>query len=607
MEYLYIIQQALIWIVTIYWLYQFIISLCSFVKIKEKPLKEDKQHRFMTIIPAHNEEKVVVNLIESLKKLDYPKDLYDIYVIADNCTDKTAEVAKKAGAIVYERFDEAHKTKGHALQWFLAQKIEEDAPYDAFCIFDADNIVDENFLKVMNKKLCQGEEVVQGYKDIKNPSDSWVSAGYAIFYWTMHRFYHLARYNIGLSPLMNGTGFMVKFDVIKPQGWNTKTLTEDIEFSLKRIIEGKKLGWARDAIVYDEQPVGFKQSWTQRSRWTVGHMQCLKEYTKPLAEAVVKNKTVMNFDGLLYMLGTTPMLILTMVLVIVNTVLFATGAMSGLDFTIQMLKYIIPTLLVLPFMGLVVLYLEKKPIKPMIKGLLTYPIFMGSWLLINIKCLFKRDTEWKKIDHVNDKKIEDLLGYAINKKYGYLTSSLGDIGTGLKASVMVHLPALAKTKNIRKVLEAISSFGMNIRGMYGENNQVQGDIYQISNKQTLGITEQEIVQNVKVIVQKIIEQERQARKLLAKDELDLEDIIYRSYGILTNCRKISYEEARNLLSNIKLGTDLGILRELTDLKVQKLYLYIKPANLQKYLGEQYEAIERDIKRAEVIKQIITEK
>ena len=408
MEYLYIIQQALIWIVTIYWLYQFIISLCSFVKIKEKPLKEDKQHRFMTIIPAHNEEKVVVNLIESLKKLDYPKDLYDIYVIADNCTDKTAEVAKKAGAIVYERFDEAHKTKGHALQWFLAQKIEEDAPYDAFCIFDADNIVDENFLKVMNKKLCQGEEVVQGYKDIKNPSDSWVSAGYAIFYWTMHRFYHLARYNIGLSPLMNGTGFMVKFDVIKPQGWNTKTLTEDIEFSLKRIIEGKKLGWARDAIVYDEQPVGFKQSWSQRSRWTVGHMQCLKEYTKPLAEAVVKNKTVMNFDGLLYMLGTTPMLILTMVLVIVNIVLFATGAMSGLDFTIQMLKYIIPTLLVLPFMGLVVLYLEKKPIKPMIKGLLTYPIFMGSWLLINIKCLFKRDTEWKKIDHVNDKKIEDL-------------------------------------------------------------------------------------------------------------------------------------------------------------------------------------------------------
>ena len=408
MKYLEIIQQALIWIVTIYWLYQFFVSVCSFLKVKDKPLKVNKQHKFMAIIPAHNEEAVVGNLVESLKKLDYPRELYDIYVIADNCTDKTAEIAKKAGAIVYERFDEAHKTKGYALNWFLKQKIEEDADYDAFCIFDADNIVDKNFLKVMNKKLCQGEEVVQGYKDIKNPSDTWISAGYAIFYWTMHRFYHLARYNIGLSPLMNGTGFMVKFDIVKPHGWDTKTLTEDIEFSLKRIIQGEKLGWAKDAIVYDEQPITFKQSWTQRSRWTVGHMQCLREYTKPLASAVVKNKTVMNFDGLLYMLGTTPMLILTLVLVIVNIVLFATGSMSGADFAIQMLKYIVPTVLVLPFMGLVVLYIEKKPIKPMIKGLITYPLFMGSWLLINIKCLFKRDTEWKKIDHNNSKKIEDV-------------------------------------------------------------------------------------------------------------------------------------------------------------------------------------------------------
>ena len=408
MKYLEIIQQALIWIVTIYWLYQFFVSVCSFLKVKDKPLKVNKQHKFMAIIPAHNEEAVVGNLVESLKKLDYPRELYDIYVIADNCTDKTAEIAKKAGAIVYERFDEAHKTKGYALNWFLKQKIEEDADYDAFCIFDADNIVDKNFLKVMNKKLCQGEEVVQGYKDIKNPSDTWISAGYAIFYWTMHRFYHLARYNIGLSPLMNGTGFMVKFDIVKPHGWDTKTLTEDIEFSLKRIIQGEKLGWAKDAIVYDEQPITFKQSWTQRSRWTVGHMQCLREYTKPLASAVVKNKTIMNFDGLLYILGTTPMLVLTLVLVIVNIVLFATGSMTGTDFAIQMLKYIVPTVLVLPFMGLVVLYIEKKPIKPMIKGLITYPLFMGSWLLINIKCLFKRDTEWKKIDHSNSKKIEDV-------------------------------------------------------------------------------------------------------------------------------------------------------------------------------------------------------
>ena len=408
MEYLYILQQAMVWIITIYWVYQLIISLCSLIKVKDKPLVEDKENRFMLIIPAHNEEKVVGALVDSLQKLDYNKKAYDIYVIADNCTDKTAEIAKKAGAIVYERFDETRKTKGFALQWFLKQKIEEDAPYDAFCIFDADNIVDKNFLKAMNKKLNQGEDVVQGYRDIKNPSDSWITAGYAIFYWTMNRFYHLARYNLGLSPLINGTGFMVKFDVVKPDGWQTKTLTEDIEFSLKRIIAGKKLGWATDAIVYDEQPVGFKQSWSQRSRWTVGHIQCLHEYTKPLAVAVKDNKTVMNFDGLLYMLGSIPMFVLTLLLLVLNVVIFLTDGMSFLELIWNAVRYIIPTFFLPILTGLMIMIIDKKPIRPMLKGLALYPLFLGSWILINIKCLFKRETKWEKIEHNVSKSISEM-------------------------------------------------------------------------------------------------------------------------------------------------------------------------------------------------------
>ncbi len=409
MEYLYMLQQALVWIVTIYWLYQLMVSVCSLVKLKDKPIIEEKNNRFMAIIPAHNEEIVVGNLIASLKKQNYPKELFDIYVIADNCTDNTAKVAKEAGAIVYERFDEEHKTKGYALDWFLKQKIEENAEYDAFCIFDADNIVDVNFIKNMNKKLCQGEEVVQGYRDIKNPTDSWVSAGYAIFYWTMNRFYHLARYNLGLSPLINGTGFMVKFDLVKPtNGFDTVTLTEDIEFSLKTIISGKKLGWATDAIVYDEQPVGFKQSWSQRSRWTVGHIQCLKEYTKPLAAAVKEHKTLMNFDGLLYMLGSIPMFVLTIVLLILNFVMYFGNGMSTMDLVINCLRYLLPTFLLPIFTAIIIMILDKKPIKPMIKGLVLYPLFLGSWLLINFKCLFKRETKWEKINHVRDIKINEV-------------------------------------------------------------------------------------------------------------------------------------------------------------------------------------------------------
>lgn len=206
-----------------------------------------------------------------------------------------------------------------------------------------------------------------------------------------------------------------------------------------------------------------------------------------------------------------------------------------------------------------------------------------------------------------DKKIEDVLGYATNKKYGYLTSNPTNCGTGLKASVKVHLPALEKTRNIDKVFYTINNFDINIMGEYGQDNENIQDIYQISNKKTLGVTEHEIINNIKVVTNKLIEQERKTRKFLAKDTIDLEDTIYRSYGILSNCRKISLDEAQKLISNVKMGTDLGILNELNDSKIKKLSLYIKPANMQKYLGEQYELLERNIKRAEVIKRIMAEK
>lgn len=408
MEYLYILRQALVYIVTIFWVYNLGISLCSLIKFKDKPLKVVKNHKFMAILPAHNEEAVIGNLIDSLMNQDYDKNLLDIYVIADNCTDNTAKIAREHGAIVLERFDEAHKTKGYALNWFLQQKIKENADYDAFFVFDADNIVDKNFTKAMNKKLCQGEEVVQGYRDIKNPADTWITAGYALFYWTMHRFYHLARYNVGLSPLLNGTGFMVKFDIIKNTGWDTITLTEDIEFSLKRIIKGRRLGWATDAIVYDEQPLTFKASWSQRSRWTVGHIQCMKTYTKDLALAVKKNKTLMNLDGLLYIVGSIPLFVATILLLLSNFAIYLADSMTGYELFWNILKYVVPTLFLPILTAVFTMYIEKKPIKPMAKWLIYYPLFIGSWLLINLKCLFKRDTTWEKIDHVRDIKIKEI-------------------------------------------------------------------------------------------------------------------------------------------------------------------------------------------------------
>ncbi len=202
-----------------------------------------------------------------------------------------------------------------------------------------------------------------------------------------------------------------------------------------------------------------------------------------------------------------------------------------------------------------------------------------------------------------EEKIGEIFNYSISKKYGYLTKSLNDIGTGLKVSVMLELPALAKTGNLKKILNTIRDFNINIDGEYGKTSKNLEYIYQISNKQTIGITEKEIVNNINAIAKSLIEQERQARKILLKEGLELEDTIYRSYGILTNCKKISYSEAKELLTNIKIGVDTGILDKINDLQVKRLFLYIKSANLQKYYGEEMDKIEQDIKRAELIKQI----
>ena len=203
-----------------------------------------------------------------------------------------------------------------------------------------------------------------------------------------------------------------------------------------------------------------------------------------------------------------------------------------------------------------------------------------------------------------DKKIGKVLGYATNKKYGYLTSNPNNCGTGLRASVLVHLPALLETGNINQIFDIVSRFEVNIKRMNNKIRADENDMFLITNKKTLGLTENEISESIKIIAQKITEQERRIRKILAKNSIELEDRIYRSYGILTNCRKISLEEANKLLSYVKLGTDLGILKELDDLRVQKLYLYIKPANMQKYLGKVLNSEDKDIERASIIKQII---
>ena len=402
------IKNILTFIVLFYSVYQLVFALLAYIKPVKKKKIIDKKHKFMAIISARNEEKVIENLIESLKLQIYPKNKIDIYVIADNCTDNTAGVAKDAGAIVYERFDETKKSKGYALEWFF-EKVLQEFPdkYDAFCVFDADNIVAPNFFSKMNEKLCEGEKIVQGYRDIKNAEDNWLSANGAIFYWTLNRIYHYSRYKLGLSSFVQGTGFMVSMDVIKEQdGWHTRSLTEDIEFSFTQIARGYKIGWANEAVVYDEQTTGFVQTWNQRLRWAVGNFQSMKICVPKLVKS--KKITPIIIDGLIY-LSSIPILFISVLTALFTLIEFS--ALTSRELYSVLNKQLITTLLFVALSIIqvtVVLALDKKSLKKAWKGIITYPVFLVFTYVVNLSAVFNQKLTWKPIEHVKSMKISEI-------------------------------------------------------------------------------------------------------------------------------------------------------------------------------------------------------
>ena len=290
--------QIFVFAITCYYLILGLIGLFR----KEEKKNYTPKNKFALLIAAHDEEVVIGSLIESMLKLDYPKEMYDIFVIADNCTDDTAKIAKNYGVNVCERFAEDKKGKGYALEWMFAKLFDMKKKYDAVAIFDADNLVHKDFLKEINSKLQDGYKVVQGYIDSKNPEDSWIAAAYSIAFWTQNRMFQLSRANVGLSNQIGGTGFAVETNTLKKLGWGATCLTEDLEFTCKLVLNGEKVGWAHDAIIYDEKPLKLKQSWNQRKRWMQGFTDVASRYFfKLIKKSIVERKFYM-FDCALYVL-----------------------------------------------------------------------------------------------------------------------------------------------------------------------------------------------------------------------------------------------------------------------------------------------------------------
>lgn len=398
--------------VILYGLYFIITGIFAFKNKNKKVIGSYKpKNKFAIFVAARNEEKVIGKLIDSLKKQNYPDSMYDIYVIPNNCTDRTKEVSLFHNADVIDCNDANIKAKSEALRYAFDYIFEHKDIYDAVCIFDADNVVHGNFLRRMNDALCEGYNVAQGFRDSKNPNDSWISSCYSLYYWTQNYFFNQSRMNLGWSSSINGTGFMISTKVLKSNGFNTITMTEDIEFAAQCACNNEKIAFVNDAITYDEQPTRFYQSWKQRKRWSIGTLQCLKTYFKPLLKNAITHDIPQCLDMLLFFMAPIMQVIAFLIfitIVVSNMFNIRFYDLFQLSYTYNWISLII-TYLISVVISCLVIVLENKKITKSYLGILTLLIFMVSWIPINIICMFTKNRIWEPIVHDKVVDIENIV------------------------------------------------------------------------------------------------------------------------------------------------------------------------------------------------------
>lgn len=397
--------QIFIFLFTVYY---FLIGFCGMWRRREVKILTPKK-TFAVIVAAHNEQAVIGQLIDNLQKLEYPKELYDIFVVADNCSDNTAAIARAGGAVVYERTSSVGKGKGFALEWMFNQLFAMERQYDAVVVFDADNLVHPRFLLEMNNRLLKGDKLIQGYLDAKNPYDTWVSGTFAIAFWVIDHIWHLAKTNIGLSSVLGGTGMCIATDVLKRHGWGATCLTEDMEFTMKSLVEGIKTTWAHDAIVYDEKPLTFRQSWNQRKRWAQGQFDVAQRFIPKMIQAGIARRDIRILDGCLHLLQPHFLLLSTFFVIISYVQLafppFYTNIYnfmpSQLMTAIMLGQYILPIIILLKIHVKWKAWLY----------LIMYPIFIYSWIpIVFLGFIHRNEHEWSHTRHTRALSYNELVG-----------------------------------------------------------------------------------------------------------------------------------------------------------------------------------------------------
>lgn len=283
----------------LYWLYQTGIAIRG-LRLPVPPPHAEPLVRFAVLIPAHDEAAVIADLLDTLRDQDYPPSAFDVFVVSDHSTDRTAEIARGRGVTALER-EEGAAGKTATLSWAL-DRVPLDG-YQAVAVFDADNIVRPDFLTRMNDYLAAhaDAEAVQGYLDVKNPDDSWVTRVYALSFWYVNRFWQLARVNVGLSGVLGGTAQVLRVRTLRRLGWDWRSLTDDLELTCELVLAGYRVHYAYAAVAFDEKPVRLQASVVQRTRWLRGHYWALRRYGVSLVAAAIRRRRLRELDLALHL------------------------------------------------------------------------------------------------------------------------------------------------------------------------------------------------------------------------------------------------------------------------------------------------------------------
>lgn len=383
-----ILLFALMTLLNLFSIYLGVIALFTFKRRKPYP-KAAPDTRFAVIIPARNEAKVVGNLIEKLRAQDYPSEKVDIYVVTNNCTDGTEAVALAAGAKILPCTGRV-TCKGEVLH----QAVEKLLPmeYDAFAFFDADNLPDPAFLQSMNDALAAGERVCKGRLKAGNALDSWVAGGYGLYHAMMEWTYSRPHSAAGFSSNLVGTAFVVHREVFEAMGgWNTVTLCEDTEFAAQCTRIGYRVAWVHEALSYDEQVTSFWVSLRQRHRWCSGMVQAARLMMRDMFSARCPKKGMARDFGMLFLISHTAPLAAVVMLI---SLPFQTPVMLAMGGASLILSYI-----GMVIAAIVLCILGGYPVGRMGATVAMFPIFMVSWMPLQVVSLFVPVKHWHAIDH----------------------------------------------------------------------------------------------------------------------------------------------------------------------------------------------------------------